>query len=633
MPDEVTVGLGKFFDYYWHTQEAFVYVATLDKGTNFKQYVLPWPSQRAGIIRHVLAENAAGHDVYFSPAMYRPKPDGSRPKPTKENVLGTHVLWADFDGEAPDNWEVAAKEKNIPEPTQIVQSSVKGREHVYWQLDKFTTDIESVENRNRSIAFALGADASGWDADQLLRPAFTVNYGYRNSKTGEPAVRKSWFTGEPIQVATSSTSDRSISIDHFASLGSPEREVLDRLNIGELPTVQALLAFGNWDADFLRRFNMTQEEARESSPEKRSGAIMALGYTAAEHGFSDEQMYAMIQDVDTRWEKYADRSNAGKRKQFLDIIARARAKIGYLTGNDLTFAGLLGTAKPIVDNPQLVYGFTDFLNTDVHIDWLIEGLLAEGSIGIVTGQPGVGKTQFGIQLAITLASEIEQFLIWKNVSGSPKKVLFLSLEMGHAFLKSFMDKIAERYSDHLSLQRNLQIAPLGTGIRLDRPEGQAFLNNLLSEYKPDVLLIDSLQKMTTSVLTDEIATKALMDYMVTVREQYNCTALVVHHNRKKGNDGQSAGGLSDMYGHQFLAADADLVVNLRKTGHHDIAVDAWKNKLAEEWDTFNILRDKHLQFNLYDGSVSNGLNVDLTRFGDITRGPDNSGEDRAQLSL
>lgn len=596
MPDEITTGLGEFLDYYWGEQQGFVYVATLEKGAreSFRQYMLPWPVKRAGVVQHILRENAAGRDVYFSPAIYKPGPDGSKPRPTKENVLGTRVLWADFDGTAPENWEEAAKEKGVPQPTQIVQSSVKGHEHAYWALDKFETDIEAIEDRNRSIAYSLGADTSGWDADQLLRPAFTTNYGWKNG--GE---RKPWSNGDSVPVTVVSAIASSVSLSQFSTLGTPEREVLNRLAIGDLPTRDELLALAPWNTELLRRFNMSKEEASASSPEKRSGAIMGLGYLAAESGFSDEQMYAMLDDVDVRWDKYTNRSKAGRDKLLRDIIARARAKVGYVNNEELTFAGLLGSA-PVADTSQVVFGFESFLNTELNIEWIIQGLVAKNSHGIITGQPGVGKTQFGIQLAIALALG-EKFLIWDYVKASPLKVLFLSLEMGHAPLKEFMAKMAGKYPDDLrTLERNFKVAPLGTGVPLDKPQGQAFVNNLMNEFKPDILFVDSVQRMTSSVLTDELAVKFFNDYLQTLRIQHDCATYLIHHNRKKGNSGESAGELSDMYGNQFLSADTDFVVNLRKADGL-IAVDAYKNRLDAEWEPFLVERDQYLQFNLVGG--------------------------------
>jgi hypothetical protein len=104
-------------------------------------------------------------------------------------VLGSRVLWVDFDGNAPQEWsqEPDGLTPFVPPPTLIVQSSIPTHEHAYWLLDEFVTDIDELEDKNRSIAYLLHADTSGWDADQILRPPFTINM-----KRNKPVTVKAW---------------------------------------------------------------------------------------------------------------------------------------------------------------------------------------------------------------------------------------------------------------------------------------------------------------------------------------------------------------------------------------------------------------------------------------------------------
>src|SRR5690606_29582506 len=116
------------------------------------------------VVRHILKNSALGYNVFYSPALYRAT------KPIKENVMGSWFLWVDFDGNAPLSWEELESDISIPKPSLIIQSSLPTHQHCYWQLDEFLTDIETLEDRNRALAYHLKADTSGWDADQILRP-------------------------------------------------------------------------------------------------------------------------------------------------------------------------------------------------------------------------------------------------------------------------------------------------------------------------------------------------------------------------------------------------------------------------------------------------------------------------------
>lgn len=176
MTDHVTEELGEFFDYMWEDTRGFVYLPVEQDG-RWMAYFFSWPAKREAVIRHVLKWAGVGANVFFSPALY------GRTKPHKENVIGAHVLWVDFDGNAPMAWAGL----DVPEPTLIVQSSLEEHQHCYWKLDTFLSDVPLLEERNRAIAYSLGADTSGWDADQILRPIHTTN-----QKRGLPVIVKAW---------------------------------------------------------------------------------------------------------------------------------------------------------------------------------------------------------------------------------------------------------------------------------------------------------------------------------------------------------------------------------------------------------------------------------------------------------
>ena len=180
MTDIATDELGEFFDYIWGDTEGFVYLPVQPDPygpTDWQGFMFQWPKQRAGVIRHVLRHAATKANVFYSPAVFKAA------SPKKEAVLGSWVLWVDFDGNAPDSWETL----EIPYPSLRVQSSMPGHEHVYWKLEEFLDDIPVLEDRNRSIAYMLKADTSGWDADQILRPIHTIN-----RKRDLPVVIKEW---------------------------------------------------------------------------------------------------------------------------------------------------------------------------------------------------------------------------------------------------------------------------------------------------------------------------------------------------------------------------------------------------------------------------------------------------------
>jgi hypothetical protein len=183
---DATTELREFYEYLWgseptRSEPTFVYVP-VEHESKWTKYMFEWPRQAKGVVAHTLKWSAIKANVFFSPALFKAG------NPAKENVLGSWVLWVDFDGNAPEMWPEEEEGKlYIPPPTLIVQSSIPGHEHCYWKLDKFVDDIETLEDRNRAIAYTMHADTSGWDADQILRPIHTTNH-----KRNMPVIVKEW---------------------------------------------------------------------------------------------------------------------------------------------------------------------------------------------------------------------------------------------------------------------------------------------------------------------------------------------------------------------------------------------------------------------------------------------------------
>ena len=187
MADDASRELAEFFNYIWGEERVskkatFVYLP-VEFEEKWTKFMFEWPRQRDAVIRHVLKWSAIKANVFYSPALF------SAANPQKENVLGSWVLWVDFDGNAPEDWPLRPTDGKVfvPPPTLIVQSSIPGHEHCYWKLSEFLTDTSVLEDRNRGLAYVMHADTSGWDADQILRPIRSINH-----KRNMPVTVKAW---------------------------------------------------------------------------------------------------------------------------------------------------------------------------------------------------------------------------------------------------------------------------------------------------------------------------------------------------------------------------------------------------------------------------------------------------------
>lgn len=596
--DNPTEGLSEFFRAIWQETEGFVYLPSLNRETGkWKRTFFEWPKHEPLIIQHVLSASAQGLESYYCPALYK-----THDNATKENVLGSNVLWTEFDGDAPEHWNSetrivsepvsgpatpsrdsgasealegaseapVAAERHMPPPTVRVQSSKDGHEHVYWRLNEFVTDVQWIDDKNRAITYQYGADTSGWDATQILRPPYTTNYK------------------RDLSVSVRELDSSSYSKGRFAFLRPPAELVKANINIEELPSVEKVISKYKWDDTNFELFT-------SEFPTDRSGGLMKIGYFGAEQGMSDSEIYALLMHADDRWKKYVNRQD--RKARLTDIINRARQKHPKAV-SEYTFAGLLGKSEKVeIGRPQ-IYGFNSFLNSDVKVEWAIEGLVEIGGMGMVAAMPGIGKTQWSLQLACAAALGVK-FLKWDCLK--PQKIVFFSLEMSHVALKFFIEAIAREYTDEQRelLEQNLLIVPLGEVLHLDRPEGMTFVNSLLDDINPDGIIIDSVGKTTMDELNEKVSRRLNVMFRE-LRNRYGCYLWFIHHNRKASDGNKKPIALGDVYGNMYLTSDMTSVIILYSDFKTDNEVEVIpvKARLSKMEKPFKTIRNENLHFSV-----------------------------------
>src|SRR6266498_870269 len=351
------VELDEFFSFMWGTQTGYVYVPLKDREKEeWQVHFFNWPVDREVIIQHVL-DNTNSKECYFGPALYK-----TPTKPVKENIKGTQVLWTEFDGNAPRNGILGDK---IPHPTMRIRSSNEGHEHLYWHLDYFETDVTEIDKINKSIAYTLNADTSAWDATQILRPSPSQNH--KRDKV----------------VRTISCSSSLYSKEFFGSLEIPKQLAREEITLEEIPDVTAVIAKYAWDSGEFAFFRK-----KEMPTGVRSSALMRLAFLCTEMRMSDEEAYSVLRNADDRWGKFRGRQDQTKR--LLDLVNRARHKYP------------LDPGTAIESLPT--YTWQELKELEIHVDWLIPGILQRQGIMVIAGRQGVGKTQLGINILRSLAT-------------------------------------------------------------------------------------------------------------------------------------------------------------------------------------------------------------------------------------
>lgn len=124
-----------------------------------------YPATRPAGLVEAITRLGSRCDVYVGCAP-RTRRSGGR-----DAIDRAWVLWAECDLPAAR----AALEAFAPAPTLVVASGSPHGRHAYWQLTE-PVDVDALEDANRRLADALGADPACVDAARILRPPGTQNF-------------------------------------------------------------------------------------------------------------------------------------------------------------------------------------------------------------------------------------------------------------------------------------------------------------------------------------------------------------------------------------------------------------------------------------------------------------------------
>jgi hypothetical protein len=323
-------------DFLFEGLEGFVYVPTKSPGT-FKQNFFHYPDEREALIEFVVSSSESA-EVYMAPAIFKEK------SATKSSVQASQVVWIDYDNSSPVDF------KGLPEPDRIVQSSLETHIHAYWRVGVY--EPEQIETCNRNLAHFLGADMSGWDVSQILRPPGTINH-----KRSLPVV---------LHLASESWTD----ISEFDSLPEIYVPKVGVTPTTDLPDYKSLI--GKLSPKLLRLI-----EDKNGKEKDRSNYLFKLGCELAEKGIEKLGAISVIFYVDDRIGKFKGRSDRFDQIARLVEIAYAKVTPPIRTLN--------------LRSPSKV------LELGTNTDWVLPGLLPVAGLMIVTGAPNVGKTQWCLQ--------------------------------------------------------------------------------------------------------------------------------------------------------------------------------------------------------------------------------------------
>jgi AAA domain len=153
---------------------------------------------------------------------------------------------------------------------------------------------------------------------------------------------------------------------------------------------------------------------------------------------------------------------------------------------------------------------------------VIEGLLSVGSIGILVGDSGLGKTPLVYQLALSVAAGVP-FLGMRTSGGS---VVYVDCENGIVNSQALQATLVR----HLGIPRPRNFFP-------DYEPGLARLSSIVRELKPALVVIDTLRSFDPTAEKDNTHAGLFINNLKAMRGRGKTSFLLIHHIKKPESGG------------------------------------------------------------------------------------------------
>jgi hypothetical protein len=457
-----------------------------------------------------------------------------------------------------------------------------------WRLDpqvkiKSAEDIENVKAINAALAQRLGGKAAGYDSchsiDHLFRLLYTLNIpDARKRAKGRVPV----MSGDVVNHPDRSYATYELPQDSPSPSIAPEQtrlgpvedvEDLDKLTLP--PHVRELVEV-SWDDDTSGKY--------PSRSERDFAGITGLLRNQVRPG---QVVGILLNDDYALGERLQERDDpeAAARKE----VERAVKKLGPIDA-----ASDFDTIETPEKKAKTLARFKALKLSEVMAapdpKWLIEGVLAQNALFEVFGQFKAGKTFFGLEMALCIATGRDYFDT-KTTQGS---VIYVIAE-GNKKLFGYRVQawIKERAGgdravfEQLSadVEANFSVVPVS--VHMDAPKTvEAFLEANPGKYT--AVFVDTLMRNMTG---DPLKAADLMKFMAgcdTIRDKSGAAVVFFHHMRREGG----VGGFGSIVGEAFVDGAA-IVYRKGKERHFklhimrdgDDSAPAW----VCQWETRNAL--------------------------------------------
>jgi RecA-family ATPase len=213
-------------------------------------------------------------------------------------------------------------------------------------------------------------------------------------------------------------------------------------------------------------------------------------------------------------------------------------------------------------------------------EWIIDKIIADKAVCLLVGKAGVLKTFLAISISYAVASGNDFLNKFKSKQG---KVIYLDKENGYSIMK----KRTSMVKRGLELTEDYDIGFICfSQIKIDKKKDIEAIEKILEKHKPRLLVIDTYRRAISFDENDAGSVSELfVDTLRPMVEKYNCSILLLHHNRKGGSAGDE---MDELRGSSDLANYADAILKAERKGGN-LVLKQLKNRNEAELAPMKIL--------------------------------------------
>lgn len=216
-------------------------------------------------------------------------------------------------------------------------------------------------------------------------------------------------------------------------------------------------------------------------------------------------------------------------------------------------------------------------------EWIIQDIVPAEAIVFVAGLEGTGKSWLTADLAIEAARDHGLWLGRFPVKKS--RVLYIEQERSVNETARRMAALISHKEISPSLLNDTLRLKLKAGLHVDRDNAYNAFHRELSEYRPELVIVDSFGTFTSLDPNNTSEMQHMMERIKALRSEFKCTFMFVYHENKgayeRARDKKMAVTHEFLAGSSALARAAETIFIVEGKGGKESMVHQTKNNPGE----------------------------------------------------